>query len=41
MTDFLTNMTKHKNSAIFYCQFKKKQVTSNFAAAEAPICDCP
>jgi len=34
------NMSKHKNITIFNCQFLKKQVTSHFAAAKAPICDC-
>ena len=41
MTYLLTNMSKHKNITIFDCQILKKQVTSNFAAAKAPIYDCP
>ena len=41
MTDLLTDMSKHNNITICYCQFLKKQVTSDFAAAKAPICNCP
>jgi len=33
-------MSKQKNITIFDCQFLKIQVTSNFAAAKAPICVC-
>jgi len=41
MADLLTNISKH-NITIFYFNSKnQQQVTSNFAAAKTPICDCP